>query len=300
MHPVITQAIVDGLDRATLDPPMLEQVRATLRRGNPVDERLHRTLKQFLFDHGGPSRSFETGRRFARDTDHPLLSLIALSRSPAELIHRARRLEPLLHLGNRTVITVSPTELRVVHQSNRGVAPTPGESLFVCGAQCGALERIGVSGLKAFTNDSNGEDHTVWPGSDRPDETPESSSNWTIRWASAPEAPLVPTTGVLAEDIRARITDQPEQPWTLSDVARSFALSPRSLQRSLQQQNTELRHLVRAGRVEAAWALLLRTDVPISVVAYLCGFADSAHLANVTRTFYDTTPTALRAQPAPA
>jgi AraC family transcriptional regulator len=83
------------------------------------------------------------------------------------------------------------------------------------------------------------------------------------------------------------------------DSGRSSArisLSPRSLQRSLQGQDTELRQLIREGRVEAARALLLRTDVPISLVAYLCGFSDAAHLTNVARSLLGVTPSELRKQ----
>ncbi len=298
VHPVITQAIVDGLDRADLHSPSVDAARAALGAGHPVDERLHRSLKRFLFTHGGPQASFDTGRQFAVSTEHPLLALLARSRSPSELIHRARRLEPLLHLGNRTRIVTSDAELGVVHTGNRGINPTTGESLFVCGAQCGMLERIGATDLEVSISDEHGKHADIWPRR-HPFlsgwSIPEPCNAWTIRWKSAPSHAPIPTTGVLAEDIRARITDQPEQPWTVSDVAAAFALSPRSLQRGLQQQHTELRHLVRAGRADAARALLTRTDVPVSVVAYLCGFADAAHLANVTRSLYGATPTAIRA-----
>ena len=156
------------------------------------------------------------------------------------------------------------------------------------------LERIGVSGITARAVDGHSRHRSVWPETNRIEPPPTTFTRWTITWDDAPATPPVPTTGMLAEDIRARITDQPERPWTVTEVAQAFAMSPRSLQRSLQQQNTELRHLVRAARLEAARALLLRTDVPISVVAYLCGFSDAAHLANVTRTTYNTTPTTLR------
>ena len=298
VHPVITQAVVDGLDRLQLQPPALDDVRATIDNGEPVDERVHRALKRHLFDHGGPWASFDTGHHFGATTEHPLACLLTLSRSPSELVHRIRRLEPLLHLGNRTITTVGERELRVTHHGNRGANPTVGESLFVCGAQCGMLARIGTRGIRAETTPGPTA-LRLWPKRTRspwPRQSPSHVEAWTITWASAPSAAPVTVTGVLADDIRARITDQPEQPWTVSEVARAFALSRRSLQRSLHHQHTELRRLVLEGRLDAAQALLTRTDVPVSVIAYLCGFADSAHLANVSRSLLGRTPTSIRQQ----
>jgi AraC-like DNA-binding protein len=298
VHPLITQAILDGLDQAKLKAPGLEDARATLQSGHALDERDHRSLKQFLFEFGGPWRSFDTGWKFAKHTNHPLLALLTASRSPAELIHRARRLEPLLHLGNRTVIRVADDEMHVSHQSNRGAPPTLGESLFVCGSQCAMLERIGVTGVIAHATLGSGSKLVLWPPRGRSEAIPEEFNQWTICWTTAPSCDPLPSSGVLADDIRARIIDQPELPWTVAETAKEFALSPRSLQRSLQQQQTQLRNLVQTGRVEAARAFLTRTDMSVSVIAYLCGFSDGAHLANVTQSLLQQTPTALRTQSA--
>jgi AraC-like DNA-binding protein len=299
VHPVITQAIVDGLDRAELRPVLLDEARRTLAGGNPVEERVHRSLKKFLFEHGGAWASFDAGHQFSATTNHPIIDVLSLSRSPSQLLHRIRRLEPLLHLGNRTVITASEQKIRVTHAGNRGETPTVGESLFVCGAQCGMLTRIGARTVRADTSLAGNATLRVWPKQARspwPEKSPAVLDEWTISWSSAPSIAPVLVSGDLGDDIRTRVGDQPEQPWTVAIVAEAFALSPRSLQRTLSRQGNELRKVVLEGRLDAAQALLTRTNVPISIIAYLCGFADAAHLANVARSLLGCTPSAIREQ----
>jgi AraC-like DNA-binding protein len=256
-------------------------------------------LKKFLFEHGGAWASFDAGHQFSATTNHPIINVLSLSRSPSQLLHRIRRLEPLLHLGNRTVITASEKNIRVTHAGNRGQTPTVGESLFVCGAQCAMLSRIGARAVRAETSLAGNTKLPVWPKQARspwPEKSPAYLDEWTIRWSSAPSIAPVLVSGHLGDDIRARVADQPEQPWTVANVANAFALSPRSLQRALHQQGNGFRRVVIEGRLDAAQALLTRTNVPISIIAYLCGFADAAHLANIARSLLGCTPSAIREQ----
>ncbi len=197
------------------------------------------------------------------------------------------------------MITSTDCGISVTHLGNRGEAPTVGESLFVCGAQCAMLTRIGARGVRASASLTTKTTVVMWPKKARtewPQRTPAHIREWTITLSSAPSMSPRTVSGVLADDIRSRVADQPEQPWTVASLASTFALSSRSLQRTLQHQGIELRKLVRDGRLDAAQALLTRTNVPISIIAYLCGFADAAHLANATRTILGCTPTAIRRQ----
>ncbi|GAA3024329.1 hypothetical protein GCM10020229_39530 [Kitasatospora albolonga] len=84
---------------------------------------------------------------------------------------------------------------------------------------------------------------------------------------------------------------------TLALVARRLNLSPRTLQRRLDDHGTtwtaEVEDLRRADVVR----LLRRTDLGIDAVAARSGYADARALRRAVRRWYGTTPAALRAAP---
>jgi len=300
-HPLVTAAVVAGLQRERIDTGRLSTVLEVIARDEPIDESLHTDLKKMLFAEGGLWAMVDAGYEVGRRGAHPLVEFLAGSRSPAELLFRFDRLEPLLHFDNRTRCTPHEQSVDVRHEGRGHSGPGLPESLFVVGAQIGMLERIGVSGIEAIVNESL----TVWPCRARVDSSASgvhaptaqrarTASTWIVRWRSAPSSSAPEWTGSLALDIRRSVTDQPAARWTLADTAQHWSLSSRTLQRRLRTDGHRLPALVLEGRVDAAEALLRRTRLPITHVAYLCGFADHAHLATTCKRLRGVPPSALR------
>lgn len=301
VHPLLTAAVVAGLRRQHVDTAELSAIAEASAREQQIDESLHADLKSMLYAKAGPWGMVDAGHELGLRGAHPLLELLAGSRSPAELLHRFDRLEPVLHFGNRTRCTPSNQSIDVRHEGRDNHRPGLPESLFVVGAQIGMLERIGVRGLTAVVNESL----VVWPrraragslaqGVSASNAQPDGqTSTWTVRWRSAPSSPAPDWTGCLALDVRRCVADQPAARWTLTDTAQRWSLSNRTLQRRLRADGHRLPALVLEGRLDAAEALLRRTRLPITHVAYLCGFADHAHFTRTCKQLRGAPPSALR------
>jgi AraC-like DNA-binding protein len=61
---------------------------------------------------------------------------------------------------------------------------------------------------------------------------------------------------------------------TLADVARRLKLSPRSLQAHLKAESTTFQAILGAVRKELATAYLERSDLTLSEITFLLGYAD--------------------------
>ena len=284
-----------------MDTAELSAIAEAIACEQPIDESLHADLKSMLYAKAGPWGMVDAGHELGRRGAHPLLEVLAGSRSPAELLHRFDRLEPVLHFGNRTRCTPHGRSVDVCHEGRGNHQPGLPESLFVVGAQIGMLERIGVRGITAVVNESL----VVWPrrartGSQVPGvsavnaQDDGKTSTWIVRWQSAPSSCAPDWTGSLALDVRRGVADQPAARWTLADTAQRWSLSNRTLQRRLRADGHRHPALVLEGRLDAAEALLRRTRLPITHVAYLCGFADHAHLTRTSRRLRGAPPSALR------
>ncbi|WKV75661.1 AraC family transcriptional regulator [Streptomyces sp. PCS3-D2] len=81
---------------------------------------------------------------------------------------------------------------------------------------------------------------------------------------------------------------------TLSTVARRMAVSPRTLQRRLDEHGTTWSAEAEAVRREHVSQLLHTTDLGIDAIAARSGYADARALRRAVQRWYGTTPAALR------
>jgi len=79
-------------------------------------------------------------------------------------------------------------------------------------------------------------------------------------------------------------------------MARELAISPRSLQRELERQNTSFRLELARARVRAACLLLETSDEKIEVIARRAGWGTSSQMSSIFRRHVGETPAAYRAQ----
>jgi AraC-like DNA-binding protein len=95
--------------------------------------------------------------------------------------------------------------------------------------------------------------------------------------------------------VRRRILELlPSGPPTQTEIARSLALSPRTLHRRLAEAGTSFAGLLDDTRRELAGGYLQRTDYSIAEVAYLLGFAEVSSFNRAFRRWTGTPPSAVR------
>ncbi len=76
----------------------------------------------------------------------------------------------------------------------------------------------------------------------------------------------------------------------LNDVAKSMAISRRTLQRPLDQEGTDFRKLVGSVKMRRATELLTCTPLTISEVGSQIGYSTAGHFARAFRTAFDVSP----------
>lgn len=95
--------------------------------------------------------------------------------------------------------------------------------------------------------------------------------------------------------VQTRLTEQPDAPMTLADLARAAAISPSQLVRQFRQSLglTPMRAL-QLMRLEQAMTLLHRSNLSVGEVATRCGFASPFHFSRVFTRAYGLAPSEAR------
>ena len=100
----------------------------------------------------------------------------------------------------------------------------------------------------------------------------------------------------LADDVRSTLTQRisGERP-AVEKVAKALGMSPRTLQRRLEELGTSYQELLDDVRRRSARRLLANTDLDASEVAFLLGFEEINSFARAFHAWEGTTPTRWRA-----
>lgn len=251
----------------------------------------HRLVLEDLLHSQGAVSVLRTGERFARTSDHEVVRALATSGHPHDLACRFRRVERLFHLGHRTDHELSDGSLRVRHVANEGSDPTLAESLFVFGSFIGMCRRIGTNSLTADIGGARSSMAKAWPL------TRATTFDFLVtplvlhlRWTENPSLRTASTSQLLSDRLRIAVAQQPGRQWNLATAAAAMDTSSRSLQRAHLAAGTTVSGEIITGRVDAATALLERTDLSIALIAALCGFTDAAHFNRCFRRLNSTTP----------
>lgn len=97
------------------------------------------------------------------------------------------------------------------------------------------------------------------------------------------------------ERVRERIRDDPRSVPTLAELARDVGVSRARLARMFRARyGYTIGQYVRGRRLEAARRLILRTETPLSTVAYEAGFADQSHMTRAIASRFGAPPGRLR------
>ncbi len=94
---------------------------------------------------------------------------------------------------------------------------------------------------------------------------------------------------------RQLVRSDPALAWSVSDVARRFAMSPATLRRRLASDGTSLRLIRVEERMTVAAALLTRRGTTVAEVAAQCGYGSPSKFARQFRARFGRAPRAVRA-----
>ncbi|KYF67575.1 AraC family transcriptional regulator [Sorangium cellulosum] len=83
---------------------------------------------------------------------------------------------------------------------------------------------------------------------------------------------------------------------TMRDVARALRMSPRTLQRRLEDEGTSFQEILEKLREELARAHVVEGKMPLGEIAFLLGFAELGPFVRAFRRWTGTTPAAYRAR----
>lgn len=264
-------------------------------RGNSssatVDLDLKLAVVQHALKHGGIACLIHLGRGVHPYAHEPTHRAMVSAHHPVELVLRWQRLERYIHSRHRLRITAQGEQwLEITHEGVcEGIFPSVYESLVVFGVIAALLQARGVRGLAIHSGQTQ-----VFPqAQQRAMETwpvVDPQRTWRLSWQGcAPPLASAGPVGV-AEDLYAcsawplwqrqlvnhileRLIDSP----TASDAALALGVSLRTLQRDLKARDWSFSALVGDCRARMAALHLIESDMALSEVGFLCGYADQAH-----------------------
>jgi len=107
--------------------------------------------------------------------------------------------------------------------------------------------------------------------------------------------PEVPEGRPLAHRVRQVLLSNLSRPWSLKWLANSLGLSPSYLRHRFKAETGKtLRAYVTEVRLQLAYFLLRRTDLPIATIAQILGFANPFHFTRWFHRHHGVPPSTLR------
>jgi AraC-like DNA-binding protein len=293
---VVAELIVQGLRKTRAAGLLAESDLDWLDPGrDSVPLRPYRALLARVLEGFGAGPILQAGTEL-REISHPLLFVLLNSDRPDLLIQKEDRLSRYIHSRHGVAVVVSTEdELVLEHRSRTHDPAEPTENLASCGQHIAMLEMIGAQGLTLRFPRSEDPDAASYEGGKVCDPAGRDGFDlWHFRWDR-----FVPTRRPMEglDDLlldQARLRELKERPgvaaaveqvirqdlsrsWLIDRVAKELKVSKRTLQRHLSAVGRTFTDLVLDVRTQEARRLLLETDLNVTAIGYVCGFADSSH-----------------------
>lgn len=256
-------------------------------------------LAEAVLARHGPMALINVGRSVRRMAFDPIGAALLAAGTGRDLIQRWLRLVRYVHTRHPILVRELTDQAAVLdHSGDSDDPPSPANDLVLAGVIHGLLLAIGCRAVE-LTIDEAG---AAWTPQLSPIVPPGTRTGlWVYRWIdpsrrSAPEGP--PTDNdktMLIRRIRHLVGADLFRRWTLTSIASELAVSARTLQRRLGEENLSLQALILDLRVQRATEMLVSSDASLSVIGFHCGFADTAHFCRVFKLRAGMTPGAYRA-----
>ncbi|WP_079408250.1 helix-turn-helix transcriptional regulator [Streptomyces sp. 3211] len=232
-----------------------------------------------------------------RMASDPAVSALLGASGPWELLERWQRLERFTHSRHRVIVREAGERFLVAeHVGPSSAPPEPAENVLVMGLVTVLLTMTGARGVTVTVGRDDRLvvfDHGVFIG---PPPASVDSALWRFAWSYT--APSVRAGGVsTGSDVVSRgrrlLAGNLARRWSLQELAADLGTSARSLQRRLQGVGG-FRGLLCAVRTEVAADLLINSRYAVSIVGFVCGYADQPHFTREFKRRTAVTPAAYR------
>lgn len=299
IHPLIATIAASAVD--SRNPPAFPT--------SPTTDDQDRLLQEIL-SRRGPGGLLLAGRQLDAVRDDPLVICLLNSDSPWVLLDKVARLNRYFHASHRhRVLDSGDRHVRLEHVAITGPAPTPAQSLFVCGLYLVLLESVGCRNLTAAFDAGEARFEVAYQHGAAVELPDLRADIWHVAWEThEPQRVLPGLDDILltltpedleatstAAQVTAMLSADLGRSWKVDDLAGALHLSPRSLQRRLRDEETSFSKLLSELRLDEAKRLLRSTSTSIGDIGYTTGFADTAHFSRTFRHAVGTTPTDWRA-----
>ena len=316
INSVVAQLVIQGIRQVA--PEVLDDtadLRAVDRGGaDGVPLEPYRRVIQSAYSRGGGRLLLEAGRSLER-LSHPFLFVLLNSDSPTILLEKEARLGEFIHSRHRSIVVdVGDRHLTIEHISRADSPPEPTEDLAGAGQHIVLLEEIGCQGLRLNLPRTSSPEAPVYASGDYFEPAPGGGYDlWAFAWdtytstrrpmqgldelllANPPARALSESQGTAAL-VEAVMRSDLGRTWRLPEVAAELGMAPRSLQRALASEHQRYSDVLdRVRNVEAA-RLLRATNLSVTEIGYICGFADAAHFSRSFKKRHDKAPSVFRAQ----
>ncbi|MEZ4234020.1 MAG: helix-turn-helix transcriptional regulator [Polyangiaceae bacterium] len=278
-------AIPEGLDLSAI---------AGDETGVPLEP--YREVLEIARQRAGARCLLEAGKTLG-DLSDPILFVLLNSDRVELVIEKEARLGRFIH-SRHVVRVLEQGDRRIVleHASLGPEPPRETEDLAAAGQHISLLEQVGCGGLRLRFPGSEDPDLCAYADGAYQEPSPGPYAVWHFAWERF-EPTRRPMAGLdellLAREARQELSESGTsttaiaglirrdlgRTWTLTDVAQRLNVAPRSLQRALAAEGTSFSELVDAVRVDEARRLLETSELSVTQIGYVCGFADTSHFS---------------------
>ena len=306
---LILAGLEDAAPAALDDTASLRAIREASGDGIPLAP-YRRILAAALAIDGG--RALLRAGEPLRSLRHPLLFVLLNSASPTVLIEKEARLAAFFHSRHRVTVEASSAGGMRLRHGSIVDPPEPSENLASCGQHVVLFQEIGCRDLRLRFPESAAPE--AWVLEDGEIGTPARGGGyavWDFRWSHF-EPTRKPMDGLdellLGTAETKRLVERPAtvarveqvlrrdlaRTWRVSEPAEALGTSARSLQRALKACGERYSDVVERVRAEESARLLRTTELGVTEIGYVCGYADGAHFTRSLKKHFQVTPSAFR------
>ena len=260
----------------------------------PLD--LKRAVVRSAVDQGGIACLPLLGRGLHDLAMEPTHLALTTGDGARSTLLRWQRLERYIHSRHRIRILEFRDGFTVVEHfhGHHGPKPLPFEDLVVCGVLCALLEANGLDEVQASAHDA-----TIFPEPDHEQLSRavalQRTSRWEISWSTSGRRPSSldlpvcwdqvspPLWTPFARTVGGVAAGRLPELMSLEAAASEAGMSRRTLQRVLAAEKLTYRQLLAEVRFRLAGWHLLRPEMPIAEIGFVCGYSDQAHLTREFR-----------------
>lgn len=312
INAVVVGLVIEGLRRCAPHALPAEAELAALGgddSGVPLEP--YRAVLESVRVRAGGASLLQAGRALEQLED-PLLFVLLNSDCAQLLIEKEARLGRFIHSRHVVRILEQGEQILVLeHASLQPEPPQPGEDLAAAGQHITLFEQLGYQGVRLRLSESADPQRYVYRDGAYHEPAPGRYHVWAFEWdalqptrrpmagldallLSGESRPELIERSATVTAVEAVVRTDLGRSWTLSEIASRLGSSPRSLQRALAAESARFADLLDQIRVDEAQRLLLGSELSVTQIGYVCGFADTSHFSRRFKQRLGMPPSALR------